>query len=348
MTKTILLVCGHWNVENITALGLRKWRAWSTLKSSTGASGERDWIWNKLMPLLKDKLIASGVQVFITDAIYHEETYSRDYDLCIALHYDGGGTDSRCIISKPLADIVPPFISSTASLESDKFIAEWLSIYPNRTGILSRQDRITEGMTDYYAWDYVKEGTPSAIIEHGNNTCPADHDRMFNQTEVIAQADVDAICKYLGVNNQPPVVQEEHYQVVYKGQTLSTYEKNPIDIIDEITKQLETVKENFSQEIQNNATLQSALTTQEQDNAQLNTDKRKSQLERDNALAELKEAKSFARDLLAMEDLSANEFREVSETIQGLRDTILKLLANQSKYTVVMKITSKLFLGKLK
>jgi 5S rRNA maturation endonuclease (ribonuclease M5) len=146
----------------------------------------------------------------------------------------------------------------------------------------------------------------------------------------------------------PVVVQEEHYLVNYKGQTLATYEKNPIDIIDQLTKQVESLKETNAQEIQNNATLQSALTMQEKDNAQLSTDKRSAQLERDNTLAELKEAEGFAHDLLKMDDLSASEFREVSEALQGLKDTILKLQQTQAKYTVVTKLTKKLFIGRLK
>jgi len=202
MTKSILLICGHKNIENKTAKGLRKWRAWSELKKSTGASGERDWVWEKLMPLLKDKLIASGIQVFITDAIYHEETYNRDYDLAMALHYDAGNENSRCIIAKPRLTIDPPFIVATASAKSDEFISSWLAIYPKITGITSNQKAITEGMTDYYVWDYVGTESPSVIIEHGNNTCPADHDKLFNQTEVIAEADCQAVRKFFGITEE--------------------------------------------------------------------------------------------------------------------------------------------------
>jgi len=196
MNKSILLICGHKNIENITARGLRKWRSWSSLKKSTGAAGERDWVWDKLLPFLRDRLIAKGYQIFITDAIYHEETFNRDYDLCLALHYDVGGTDSRCIASKPRQTIDPPFINPEASLLSDQFLSCWTSIYPNRTGIALRQDRITEGMTDYYAWDYIKENTPSVIIEHGNNNCDFDHDKMHNHPDLIADADIEAIEKF--------------------------------------------------------------------------------------------------------------------------------------------------------
>jgi hypothetical protein len=198
--KTCLLIAGHWQIENISAKGLRKWRSYANLRKSTGASGERDWVWNDLLPLLRDKLIASGVQVFITDAIYHEETYSRDYDLALALHFDAGGTDSRCIISKPNPSQNPPYLYPEALAKADEFISHWLAVYPHKTGIASRQDRITEGMTDYYAWDYIKEGTPAVIIEHGNNTCPQDSEKMHNHTELIAEADVEAVRRFFGIS----------------------------------------------------------------------------------------------------------------------------------------------------
>jgi len=197
--KSILLIVGHWNIENIGTKGLRKWRSAVELRKSTGAAGERDWLWMTLMPKLKDKLIAEGIQVFITDAIYHEEIYSRDYDLALALHYDAGGTASRCIISPPRTTIDPTFISPDASKKADEFIQDWLNTYPTLTGIPAKQSAITDGMTDYYAWDYIGTETPAALIEHGNNTCPTDHDKMFNQADLIAQADVNAIVKYFGL-----------------------------------------------------------------------------------------------------------------------------------------------------
>jgi len=200
--KSVLLIAGHKNITTLTSEGLRSWRSVPTLRKSTGATDERDWVWNSLIPALREKLIASGVQVFITDAIYHSETYARDYDLCLALHFDAGGTDSRCIISKPRPNQNPTYIFPEASVKADEFINHWLGVYPEMTGITSRQDRITEGMTDYYAWDYVKEGTPSVIIEHGNNTCKADHEKMFSQVERIAEADCEAVRRFFGIKTQ--------------------------------------------------------------------------------------------------------------------------------------------------
>ena len=198
--KSVLLICGHKNIANITQEGLRSWRSASTLAKSTGASGEVGWVWDKLMPLLRDKLIALNYQVFITDAIYHKDTYSRDYDLAVALHYNGALGDnppSTCIISKPRENIDPPFINQSASDLSDSFISKWIKIYPEKTGITLRQDLVTAGMTDYYAWDYVGMDTPSVILEHGNWVNTSDYKKMFEQTNMIAEADVEAINSFL-------------------------------------------------------------------------------------------------------------------------------------------------------
>lgn len=199
--KSILLIAGHRNITSITNEGLRNWRSATALKKSTGAAGEASWVWDTLRPLLTQKLIEAGYQVFVTDAVYHQDIYSRDYDLCLALHFDGGGTDSRCICAKPRADIQPPFITAESSSKSDKFVGDWVSVYPSIAGIASHQEKITEGMTDYYAWDYVGVNTPTAIIEHGNNTCPADHDKLFNQTDNIARADAEAVKKFFGLES---------------------------------------------------------------------------------------------------------------------------------------------------
>lgn len=143
----------------------------------------------------------------------------------------------------------------------------------------------------------------------------------------------------------PQVVQEEHYSVVYKSQTLAQYDKNPIDIIDSLTKQLETVKENMAQEIQNNATLQASLTMQEKDNAQLLADKRVAEKDRDIFLTDLKEATGLAHDLLNMGDLSAEKFRAVADTLRELTNKISVLEAERAKYKVVKKL-GKYFIGK--
>jgi len=284
MAKSVLIICGHKNIEGITAKGLRTWRAWSQLAKSTGASGEKDWVWDKLMPLLRDKLITAGIQVYITDAIYHEETYSRDYDLCVALHFDAGGENSRCMISKPRPDIVPPFITSEASLQSDHFISHWNETYPAKTGIKLRNDAVTVGMTDYYCWDYVGVNTPSVIIEHGNNTCPSDHETMFDRTNLVADGDVEAILKYFQIQSEET---DQKFHLVQGGVEIKTYDKNPDDIILELSGKLKTSDDALAGKTLEANELRGELEKQERDNVDLSNQLLKAQSEKNDANREL-------------------------------------------------------------
>jgi hypothetical protein len=317
--KTCLLIAGHWQIENITAKGLRPWRSYANLRKSTGASGERDWVWNDLLPLLRDKLIASGVQVFITDAIYHEETYSRDYDLALALHFDAGGTDSRCIISKPNPSQNPPYLYPEALAKADEFISHWLAVYPQMTGIASRQDRITEGMTDYYAWDYLKEGTPSVIIEHGNNTCPQDSEKMHNHTELIAEADVAAVRRFL---LPEPVVEDNRYWIYHRGQVLEgqVYAENPKDLLTELENRL---KENDRLLADKTAELE-----------QLRREIEK-QDQHEKSLIEERNLARRERDDLALTLQLQKEGQE--RALQGLRNEIEELSIENAKLTEKVK-----------
>jgi hypothetical protein len=149
----------------------------------------------------------------------------------------------------------------------------------------------------------------------------------------------------------PVVVQEEHYSVVYKGQTMAQYDKNPIDTIDSLTKEIGSVKESLSQEISANASLQASLSLQEKDNAQLIADKRSAETDRDNALAELKETHGLAHDILGMDDLGADAFRAVKKdytTLQGQVSTLTKQLADAVTNFKVVRKFGKYFLGKYK
>lgn len=196
--KKVLIIVGHQNIENLTKDGLRDWRSVELLKRSTGASGERDYFNNKVTPLLKSLLEKGGVDVTVTDAIYHEDVYSQDYDLCIAMHYDGGGTGNRCMAESPNVDAAPPYINSKAMDKADKFISAWSKTYPEDTKVTLRQDLITEAMYDYYCWDYVSENTPSVIIEHFNHTSPRGVE-LKEEPELIAKADARAILNFFGM-----------------------------------------------------------------------------------------------------------------------------------------------------
>lgn len=204
--KKVCLQVGHWGIEGINTpeqkAQLRSWRDTSVLQRSTGASGERDYHWNKVMPLLRDKLIAAGVQVYIVDAIYRAETYNQNYDLWVSLHYDGGGTENHSMVSSPLRGASPAYLNAQAHNEADRFCEIWRRTYPAKTGTINRNERITAAMREYYAFDYVPYDTPAAIIEHFNHTS-ALGEQLKQNAEIVAQADFEAIIEFLGITNQP-------------------------------------------------------------------------------------------------------------------------------------------------
>lgn len=198
--RKVCLQVGHWNIENITSEGLRSWRSASVLKSSTGASGERDWHWNEWMPRLRDKLIQAGVQVFIVDATYRPDTYNQEYDLWISGHYDGGGTGERCMVSPPNRDTVPAYLNEAAQREAERFCAIWKNVYPATVNLPNRDDFITAGMKDYYAFDYVGFDTPSVIIEHFNHTS-AKGGQLKSNPDKVVEGDFKAIMEFLNLEN---------------------------------------------------------------------------------------------------------------------------------------------------
>lgn len=204
--KKVCIQIGHWGIEGINTTEqkqyLRSWRSTDALRRSTGASGERDYHWHKVLPLLRDKLIAAGIQVYIVDAIYRPEIYNQNYDLWISLHYDGGGTENRSMVSSPLRDKNPKYLNTQAHNEADRFADIWRRVYPQITGTINRNERITAGMLEYYAFDYVPYDTPAVILEHFNHTSSVG-EQLKNNPEKVAQADFEAIVEFLGVNIEP-------------------------------------------------------------------------------------------------------------------------------------------------
>ena len=204
--KKVCIQVGHWGIEGINTAEqkkyLRSWRSTDALRRSTGAGGERDYHWQKVMPLLRDKLISAGIQVFIVDAIYRPEIYNQNYDLWVSLHYDGGGTENRGMVSSPLRDKNPAYLNLQAHNEADRFADIWRRVYPAKTGVVNRNERITAGMLEYYAFDYVPYDTPAVIIEHFNHTSALGEQLKLNP-DLVAQADADAIIEFLGVVVKP-------------------------------------------------------------------------------------------------------------------------------------------------
>lgn len=147
----------------------------------------------------------------------------------------------------------------------------------------------------------------------------------------------------------PVVVEEDNYQVVYKGQVLATYERNPQTIIEEKDKEVKSLKETVSQEIQNNASLQSALSLQEKDNAELLASLRTVEKERDDCKSAFKEVKDWCQDLLGIDISSIEAVRGVSGALQALTacQTELKTLKDTASFSIVWK-AGKYFLGRRK
>jgi hypothetical protein len=202
MAKTVLIVVGHWNIPQITSEGLRSWRDWKTLSRGTGATNEMTFHRDQWMPKLRDRLISAGIQVYIVDAIYHPDTYSRDYDLAILGHYDGGNTQNRCMAAAPLRGMTPPFLFDQAQALSEKFVDIWKKIYPGKTGMIYRPEAVTDGMTQNYAFDYIKEGTPTVLVEHLNISSP-EGNKLVNTPDKVADGDFLAICEFLNINPNP-------------------------------------------------------------------------------------------------------------------------------------------------
>jgi len=129
----------------------------------------------------------------------------------------------------------------------------------------------------------------------------------------------------------PAVVEEDNYKVVYKGQTLATYERNIIDQIGELDKQVKNLKETVSQQMQDNAILQTALTEQEKDNAEFIATIRLVEKERDVVKIELKEVQGLAKDILGIDECTAEQFRAVLgryETLEKENKRLSKELEN--------------------
>lgn len=208
--KKLLLICGHQNIKDLTNESLRSWRDVTYLRRSTGAAGEMSYQSGQIAPLIEDEL-KDLVDITITDAIYHKDIYDQDYDLVIALHYDGGGIENRCIITSPDDKTVPAYICAAAREKADQFCSIFKGVYPDLTGTVNRDGRITDGMKEYYAWDYVSIDSPSVIIEQFNHTSERGAYLKVNPN-VVVDGIIQCICKYFEISpeeNPEPTECEE-------------------------------------------------------------------------------------------------------------------------------------------
>jgi hypothetical protein len=123
---------------------------------------------------------------------------TQDYTLFISLHYNGSTTPntSGCNAGRALND--------PAAAQADEFIAIWRSLYPTVTGIpLDPLVPASPNVQYYYAFVDTSPSTPGVLIEHGYGAPgQGDHDILYNNIDLIAQADVRAICAFLKID--PP------------------------------------------------------------------------------------------------------------------------------------------------
>jgi hypothetical protein len=122
----------------------------------------------------------------------------HDYTLFISLHYNGSTNPniSGCNAGRALND--------PARAKANEFIAIWRDIYPALTGIpLDPTVPISPNVQYYYAFLDTSPATPGILIEHGYGAPgQGDHDILYNNIDLIAQADVRAICAFLKID--PP------------------------------------------------------------------------------------------------------------------------------------------------
>jgi hypothetical protein len=193
------------------------------LPGGGGAQGEADWT-AQLAARIADYLKASpapphqlptttivGSWAYYTPApnptsppIIHiappppEAAPPNDYTLFISLHYNGSTAPntSGCNAGRALND--------PAHAAADAFITIWRQIYPTITDIpLDPTVPISPNVQYYYAFEDTSPSTPSVLIEHGYGAPgQGDHDILYNNIDLIAQADTAAICAFLKID--PP------------------------------------------------------------------------------------------------------------------------------------------------
>jgi hypothetical protein len=143
-----------------------------------------------------------------------EASPPNDYTLFISLHYNGSNTPntSGCNAGRAINDPTAP--------RADEFIDIWRTLYPTVTGIpLDPTVPISPNVQYYYAFLDTSPSTPGVLIEHGYGAPgQGDHTTLYNNIDLIAQADVRAICAFLKIapptftpSPQPPADQLSVY-----------------------------------------------------------------------------------------------------------------------------------------
>jgi hypothetical protein len=197
------------------------------LPSGGGAAGEADWT-AQLAARIADYLRAAPTPTPPTVTIVGSWAYytlspnptlppiihiappppaaspPNNYTLFISLHYNGSNTPntSGCNAGRALNDPAAP--------QADEFIDIWRTLYPELTGIpLDPTVPISPNVQYYYAFADTSPSTPGVLIEHGYGAPgQGDHTVLYNNIDLIAQADVRAICAFLKID--PPTFLPSH------------------------------------------------------------------------------------------------------------------------------------------
>lgn len=165
MTASVLIVCGHVGIENLTSEGMCPNRDVATLRRGTGSRGEREWT-GHVGPLMADRLRGRGVEVVVTDARYSAAVYGRRWDVVIALHYQRDRPESRAFAAAPAPG--RGYIDDEAQRRAKLWLARFMNEYPVVTGIPVTQQYVTANMTDHYAWCFLEIGTAAVLVEAGH------------------------------------------------------------------------------------------------------------------------------------------------------------------------------------
>lgn len=196
----IIVSAGHQNIGNITADKIGQASA-DDLRGGTGANGEMQWN-VQTASALANLLRAAGADVALTDAIYHEDVYAQDADLCVAIHYDGGGGTGHAQYC--MASVVHSGPSTeNVDTRAQTFVDAWYKSYPLELHIPG-SGPVTNDMLEYYGGWYRTAQTPMIILEHclGADANGIRPDRPA--PELAAKGDFDAIAAVLDLKKQPP------------------------------------------------------------------------------------------------------------------------------------------------
>jgi hypothetical protein len=165
MTASVLLICGHIGIEQLTSEGMCPDRDIPLLRRGTGTRGEREWT-GHAGPLLAAELQRRGVSdVTVTDARYHADVYGRDYDIALNLHLQRDRLTARAFAAGPAG---LAYISDAAARKSDQWLARFVNEYPIYTGIPATQNAVSANMIDNYVWCFLGRETPAQLIECGH------------------------------------------------------------------------------------------------------------------------------------------------------------------------------------